>query len=550
MDCRVLGDFTFDPTQYIVGDMDQTCPPAEVLISYRFRTITVFFKVTYNFPTNTVYYLYLNGKVLDRNYKSGKAVPLVNLTDAQIPMVAINPVLQPVSTPTYDPLCAKPRMMFSIVRHDAILTSDGYVCPPNELYSKHHGYTHKNWVDESFKQLGYTLTVGNKVALKAGRQRLVGDNIITKKQGPIRRILSMRDYNYVTEFDKSRFQIQVGEKAPCTPLPATRTAGFVRIPEGIFPLEDLSIPGGPDRKALHPTPPQAEYVMVVVMDGARLMETYNTPTNIPNIMTLASYGVKATNFYNYAPKTETISGHAAMMTGLYEDIPNDGSISPLLPSYMQEWLYQKGITSYPQNGVYITDRAKFIASKDKLYVLCKSRTTDPWDKFRPYFNCGMNSNGTGGYRSDAATHLVAKTQFFVENPPNLSLVSYAETDTYAQNGNWDGYIKAIQTTDQYIGELWMLIQSHPRMANKTIMIVTNDHGRRADDFRFHGTTTEAEQHIMFVVIGPWVKQNVIITPYFGLVDIPTTIMSMLGMEKTTGVGSQMPIDEPVFISAM
>ena len=106
MDCRVPGDFTFDPTQYVVGDMDQTCPPTEVLISYRFRTITVFFKVTYNFPANTIYYLYLNGKVLDRNYKSGKAVPLVDLADVQTPMVAINPVLQPVSTSTYDPLCA------------------------------------------------------------------------------------------------------------------------------------------------------------------------------------------------------------------------------------------------------------------------------------------------------------------------------------------------------------------------------------------------------------------------------------------------------------
>jgi hypothetical protein len=547
MDCRVPGDFTFDPTQYVVGDMDQTCPPTEVLISYRFRTITVFFKVTYNFPANTIYYLYLNGKVLDRNYKSGKAVPLVDLADVQTPMVAINPVLQPVSTSTYDPLCAKPRMMFSTVRHDAILTSDGYACPPNPLYSKHHGITHKNWVDESFKQLGYTLAAGSKAALKAGRQRLLGDDIITKKQGPTRRILSMRDYDYVTEFDKSRYQIQVGQNAPCTPLPAKRTANFVRIAEGIFPLEDLSIPGGPDRKALHPMPPQAEYVMVVVMDGTRLTETYGIPAYIPNIMTLASYGVKAANFYNYAPKTETVSGHAALMTGLYEDIPNDGSTSPLLPSYMQEWLYKKGITSY---GSYITDRAMIITSEDKLYALRTSRTTDPWDRFRPYANCGANSDGTGGYRSDAATHLVAKTQIFVDSPPNLSLISYAETDTYAKIGDWDNYIKSIQTIDQYIGELWMLIQSHRRMANKTILMITNDCGRRADNFMLNGGTTEAEQHIMYVVIGPWVKQNIVMTPYFGLIDIPATILGMLEMEKTTGVGSRMPIDEPVFITAM
>ena len=122
-----------------------------------------------------------------------------------------------------------------------ISPEDQFVCPRRILYVTHHGIRHKQWITTERQAKGAVIRPGSLVAFKTDRRRLVDEQIIQKKQGPSRVVLSVKEYRYTDQFDESAWQIVVGRKAPCTPYPAIRTTRFVEIAEGVFPLSDFVI---------------------------------------------------------------------------------------------------------------------------------------------------------------------------------------------------------------------------------------------------------------------------------------------------------------------
>lgn len=116
---------------------------------------------------------------------------------------------------------------------------DHYVCQERPIYVEHHGHVHPNFVPPSANQRFWSIRVGAKVALKAGRKRVVGQDMVTKTQGPVRPVLSLDDYRYMGQFDPSANYIVVGEKAPCA-APSHRTTTFVKIPER-YSLDEIQL---------------------------------------------------------------------------------------------------------------------------------------------------------------------------------------------------------------------------------------------------------------------------------------------------------------------
>ncbi len=285
-------------------------------------------------------------------------------------------------------------------------------------------------------------------------------------------------------------------------------------------------------------PNRTPYVVVVVMDGVRLTESLGTPANIPNIMSIAGQGSLFSNFWVDTPATTTIPGHDAIVTGYYEGIANDGSENPLYPTFFQQYLYSINEKSNDIDGY--SQKAKFITSKDKLACLTQCTTAGAWNLYRPWWNCGVNGDGTGGYRSDALTHALFKTECLGVTPPRISMVSYASPDTLAHASDWAGYINAIQTCDGYIGEIWALIQAHPLMKDNTYLIITSDHGRAADpNFNNHGGTSDSERQVLTVIAGPDVKSNFTESTRYDTVDIHQTISNVLSIDNPYGTGEEL-----------
>jgi alkaline phosphatase len=277
---------------------------------------------------------------------------------------------------------------------------------------------------------------------------------------------------------------------------------------------------------------EGKFVVIVVIDGPRYTETWGDSThkNIPVMAkNMAPIGVVSTAFYNKG-KTSTNPGHAAICTGNYDSIANNGKELPTHQSIFQEYLKQKEVS--PLSTWIVT-------TKDKLEVLADTKNETWKGQFMPSTNCGIDGNGSG-YRHDSTTFRIAK-ETIKNHHPNILLINFKEPDDSGHDNDWPGYIQGIKDTDQYIGELWEFIQADEVYKNKTTFIVTNDHGRHLDSvktgFITHGDDCDGCQHLNFFACGPQIKQGVVLDVERGQNDIAPTIAKILDFSftNTTGV---------------
>lgn len=279
---------------------------------------------------------------------------------------------------------------------------------------------------------------------------------------------------------------------------------------------------------------QTEYVVIVVIDGPRLSETFGDSTckYIPNLSdSLAPMGVLIKNFKNYGP-TFTNSGHTAITTGVYQKIKNDGSEYPKNPSIFQYFLKEKGLDS---------TQGWIIASKGKLNILGNTKDKKWKDQYLPTPFCGIDGK-CEGYTNDRYTWRDLQP-IFTRNHPKLTLVNFLEVDVRGHQNEWPEYLQAIKNTDQLVMNLWKFIQSDSLMKDKTTMFVTNDHGRhlngRKDAFVSHGDNCEGCRSIYLVAIGPDFKTNVTLKNEYELIDISKTVAELLDFDIPTSEGEIM-----------
>jgi hypothetical protein len=116
-----------------------------------------------------------------------------------------------------------------------------FVCPRRETTTNVFGKIKANYVKAEYQKKGANIQKSDRVALKEGRRRLVGDKIIEKSEGKTRYVLLVRDYNIGDPFDFSAYRVVRGRRAPCGVLPAIRTGQFLTIAEGVFSLDEVDI---------------------------------------------------------------------------------------------------------------------------------------------------------------------------------------------------------------------------------------------------------------------------------------------------------------------
>lgn len=274
-------------------------------------------------------------------------------------------------------------------------------------------------------------------------------------------------------------------------------------------------------------------LIVVVIDGPRYSETYgdSTYSNIPYQHLLQSEGSLCTSFYNMGT-TNTVNGHTAICTGVYESIHNGGAETPSFPSFFQYYIQKYKINS---------DKAWIVCTKDKLEVLANTLMPGYINKYRPATNCGINGLGSG-YRNDSTTQKVA-LHLLDSLQPNVMLINYKEPDASGHAANYPAYIEGIKTTDAYVYELWQFIQNNPAYKGKTTLIITNDHGRHndghLDGFVSHGDGCEGCRHISMLAIGPDIKKNHICTTRYSMIDITSTISRLFSLQMPYAQGKVM-----------
>lgn len=94
------------------------------------------------------------------------------------------------------------------------------------------------------------------------------------------------------------------------------------------------------------------------------------------------------------------------------------------------------------------------------------------------------------YEAPHDAQVMTQVRAMLPDLPRVTWINLGDTDTNAHAGRYNAYLDAAAAADAFVRELWMAIEANPRMAGRTTLIVTVDHGRGAsagNRWRGHGS---------------------------------------------------------------
>ena len=193
----------------------------------------------------------------------------------------------------------------------------------------------------------------------------------------------------------------------------------------------------------------------------------------------------------------SIPGHAAIVTGAWQAIPNTGEVRPSAPTIFE---YYRQTFAAPE------DDAVFVHGSHTEPALTYSTDPDYGKDFgaRLFFSDNPTPPYDDGMWANAKIVLT-------DLHPHLLMISLLDPDEAAHLGQWENYQQAIQHDDEIIWDLWQQLQADPFYAGQTTVMVTNDHGRYCGDgWQEHGGSDECNQHVMFLAVGPEISPGRVI----------------------------------------
>ena len=181
-------------------------------------------------------------------------------------------------------------------------------------------------------------------------------------------------------------------------------------------------------------------------------------------------------------------------------------------------------------------------------------TRDDKERIKKFYLDILNGNNPIEYPMPPGTamneltgdliNIAAAWKVLDEFSPELTVINTFNLDIC--HSNFSQYLQFLHKADYGVGWLWNKIQSHPEMANNTIMICMPEHGRNNDPnslvdahnlFAYDHTGDENSREIFGLIAGPQgiVKQDVKYgdpsNPVGESIDIVPTIAHILGFDS-------------------
>jgi hypothetical protein len=270
---------------------------------------------------------------------------------------------------------------------------------------------------------------------------------------------------------------------------------------------------------------ETRHVVIVVIDGGRYTETLGDTSfaNEPRQGRLmAPLGCLGESWNNGV--TNTIPGHAAILSGAYQALANDGTERPHLPTLFE---YYRAATGASASQTW------FFSNKLKLAVMSNSDHPDYGDS--------LGAQTKVDCPGDIGVVTAARARLFTDRPAIMAL-NLADTDVVAHSGSWPGYLRALQVADSLVYDLWTRIEADTGLAGRTTLFVTNDHGRHDDahgGFMSHGDYCTGCRHVQMLVLGPDFKPGWASATALQPIDIVPTVSLLLGIATPYATGHVM-----------
>jgi hypothetical protein len=105
-------------------------------------------------------------------------------------------------------------------------------------------------------------------------------------------------------------------------------------------------------------------------------------------------------------------------------------------------------------------------------------------------------------RNDMLTFVTAK-EYIATMHPKIVYIGFGETDEHAHSGNYDDYLQSAHLFDEYLAQLWYLVNKDPFYKNNTSFIITTDHGRgqKAANWVRHGLFVPGSSNSWLMTLG-------------------------------------------------
>ncbi len=343
---------------------------------------------------------------------------------------------------------------------------------------------------------------------------------------------------------------------------------------GFAPLRAMALPRG--RKA----------VVVTFGGGARDEETF-MPEGQENIPRLLNQLIPQSTFFTQVVN-RGILGHyvatASLATGVYESFNNFAAVPPDYPTvfeyYRKElkrpatdtWVVapsngfnrigESGHRSYGAGfgaGVILPKRllASALSSVGEAQYEHLLRDNYETPLYTPELSGSeielrqiaeilklSVSDFTAHARSlaspDELSVYIAR-QLMRQLAPSLLWITLHDIDI-AHSGAYSLYIEAIQRSDRLCAEIWSAIQNEPEYAGKTTMFILPDFGRDSDTdaggngFQHHRTGDPLSRTTWMMVMGPGVRENVLVDRAVESTDLVPTLGSLFGFSPELSKG--------------
>ena len=257
-------------------------------------------------------------------------------------------------------------------------------------------------------------------------------------------------------------------------------------------------PSAPTVPTAAPTPtppPPSPLVVVVSIDGLRPDALSIERT--PNILEMASRGTASWLAQTTYPPI-TLPSHASMLTGYP---PNIHGLT--FANYTPE----KGVSRVPTMFSYARAaglRTAMVVGKDKFNHLKLEGSLDSFEI------------GTGD--DDNVNRAVVQLQAGAD----LLMVHLPDVDICGHTNQWMSakYLQQVIEADQAVGRLRRALPPHGTM------IVTADHGGLGPT---HGVDRASDMSIPWVIAGPEIRENVIVSRRVSTMDTAATALNVLGL---------------------
>lgn len=359
---------------------------------------------------------------------------------------------------------------------------------------------------------------------------------------------------------------------------AVGTAGAGRLFGVSAPL--LS---GADRK-----PRASKAVVVTFGGGARDAETF-APEGQGNIPNMLRELIPQATFYTQVVN-RGILGHyvatASLATGVYESFNNFSAVQPVNPTvfeYMRRDLKRPANDAWvvaPSNGfggigesnhrLYGSGLgAKVLLPKHLLAASMAGKGGIDYEHLlRDNYETPLFDPSPAGSMSQDELHRTAELlrmsvddfrlhaqslsspdelsvflakQLMRQAAPSLLWITLHDIDI-AHAGAFSLYLEGIRRSDRLCAEIWRTIQQEPEYKDRTTMYILPDFGRDSDDdaggngFQHHRTGDPLSRTTWLMVLGPGVRQNVVVDRPVESVDLVPTLAQRLSFHARFAQG--------------